>query len=531
MENNTTSNETPIRDGVSSEDRTNQNTTQTNITRDFEELAHECILGRYVLIVGSECILDPNIHNGDSLQWLINKTGLRSMQQEELNGQLSDLEVKIEEANSNEEIARLEEEKTKVRQQLRAYRSEPHPISDYLVGKDVMNVKRDMRREMENYVYTEDSINPQLLKLLETRCFRVIITTAIDKHLETALRRIWGNELKVLNINSCTKKDWDTQLVNNEFCDAPPTLYYAFGCLDNETEDDFVLSEDDAMRVINKWGNDKPTRFGNYISNKSSNSKNFKYILSMGCQLDNWQFRFFWYQLLGEHLVDRCIKARVAMTWDDNLKLRNHIENFWNFSPVDNTQEFINNLCRAIHNKLFIELETNPQDYVFISYAHQDQCRAYNLALLLKEKGISVWIDSKLGADGLSNNYTQRIHNAINNCKVFLPLFTHETSECLINKQLKQESQSKGVNSPQLMDNDFTRYFFYEWYLCDCQIKEKAKISVIPVVYSGFVNSETVQKEVFEECFKRSKFETNRFSSLDLLVEQIKGEINLQNQP
>lgn len=125
-----------------------------------------------------------------------------------------------------------------------------------------------------------DMIDPSLRLLLESKCFRLIITTAYDPILEYALRSIWG-ELTVRNILDERKSERDINRDNNrksEFYDIAPTLFYAFGKA-KRAKSDYAINDDMKVLTIANWlGNTKPEELLRYIENKN--------ILAIGCNFE-----------------------------------------------------------------------------------------------------------------------------------------------------------------------------------------------------------------------------------------------------
>ena len=134
-----------------------------------------------------------------------------------------------------------------------------------------------------------------MLQLLQTRCFRIVITTAIDPYLELAMENVWGKDgFDIVEIENAVNA---FRLVSyDEFNVKRPLLCYMFGKINinkPSIENSFVLSENDAIEKIASWFNKtEKNGFLKYLRNYN--------IFSVGPQFNDWMFRFFWYLLRGE---------------------------------------------------------------------------------------------------------------------------------------------------------------------------------------------------------------------------------------
>ncbi len=494
----------------------------------IDALAKDCLLGKYILIVGGECILDPQKRKdvgGDSWMWMLKHLALR----------VGSNKVSFE-SNKAEETYQFLKERGLLTEELKSELekqialttpvTENQNITIPTINELVQKYNLDhIRKGLNDLEYHDDDINPALIRLLETKCFRVVVTTAVDHHLERVMRNIWGDELQVLDIFS--HADWGEGVrTQNEFCDVPPTLYYAFGKQDKNEQ--YVLTEDDAMMAIARWGNAmRPVKFGNYI--KNANDKEKKFLLSMGCQLDNWQFRFFWYQLIGEKIKDQKGKGQVAMTWDENGRLKRYLDEIWGVITKDNTQEFIETLNTSIREQM---CKSHPLGtYLFISYAHEDESRAYALAENLKARGLQVWIDKRLGSDGRDNQYDERIKAAIDNCAVFIPLMTNQTRRDLEKGELLRKGELDDEGN--MIEQDcFRRYYFQEWQWFEESLTANSKMKrrqiVQPIVLNGYDKTADYHTKgiVQTSILKSSMFDTMTYT-MDDLVKHINGMLNM----
>ena len=74
---------------------------------------------------------------------------------------------------------------------------------------------------------------------------------------------------------------------------------------------------------------------------------------------------------------------------------------------------------------------------VFISYSHKDRYIALPLFERLCSAGIPVWIDDQELDDG--DEFKERITNAINTCRVFLPILSNNIREQITSGTMKEQ--------------------------------------------------------------------------------------------
>ena len=90
------------------------------------------------------------------------------------------------------------------------------------------------------------------MALIETRLFTTILTTTTDGYLEAALRKVWGSELRIVNIYDKETVDELQKALND--CRSgreynQPTLIYVFGKLDvDDIAKKYIRTDADADR-------------------------------------------------------------------------------------------------------------------------------------------------------------------------------------------------------------------------------------------------------------------------------------------
>ena len=145
---------------------------------------------RYALVIGNENILDTKIEpTGDVHRYFLHKVNENSNVQYESYNEIA--------LDKNERI---------------------NPVRRLIEDGDI--------------TFRADEVSKDLMSLLETRLFTTVLTTTTDGYLEAAMRKVWGNELRVVNIYD--KETVDELQKALKACRRgkkynQPTLIYVFG--------------------------------------------------------------------------------------------------------------------------------------------------------------------------------------------------------------------------------------------------------------------------------------------------------------
>lgn len=339
-----------------------------------------------------------------------------------------------------------------------------------------------------------DLAEPTLRDLIATRCFRVVVTTTIDPYVLWLMEDVWGKgNVRVCNI--CDTDSLGPSLGNyeyNEFHDVPPTLYYAFGTIDpgRTSQSIYHLTDDDALRIIvelYKQSHEERSNMNeltNYITPMGRGTQRPKprQLLCVGCDFDNWLFRFFMYVLSGDNMTSHENEGGVvAMTWNENTKLQDYLEKRMVHTETD-SRDFMRTLVDTINEKHPL----SEVGDIFISYAHEDWVEASQLYQLLKDKGCHVWIDDKrLGRDGKGTDYDERIWKAIGQCNVFISVLSDQTRRDLMELPGKVADIDFSKYHDQWPKS--ARYYMKEWKFAQ-KVKEQRGNSfvVIPFTIHGY---------------------------------------------
>lgn len=399
-----------------------------------------------------------------------------------------------------------------------------HLTTDYLNSDDIMNVNPDhyknftelarktktdvwshvhemIKRHRTDNTFDKSKIEPSLKKLLETRCFRIVITTTIDPFVEMAMEEVWGKgKFDVKSLWDSSNDISKDSLTTGEFDEIRPILYYAFGSFKRKAGDEyqkFVLTENDAMEAVSKWFSASgPERLVKFIREN-------KKVLSIGCRFDDWLFRFFWYILIGDVKKLRTGQVVVELDEQRDSNLRRFLENekIIHFSDA---REFMVRVTAAINNAT--DLGNLPRkDGIFISYAHEDKYIALHMFWRLHEEGWNVWIDEDKLKGG--NDYNKRIRDAINACNVFIPILSSQVQEDLVNNN--------------------HRYYMDEWQLAQDRWQiaaenDKNRIKILPIVVGRDYNERTDYHKALPECMQVTIYDARKGMDSITLSKRIK---------
>ena len=430
---------------------TKPNEQRIRINNDFtwEQFAKDCVLNKYALVVGPEAILNRDVNpeaDGNSKKLLFDLT-LRYK-----------AALDAREGCEDEEYQYLKRRVKNFTELVREYNY--HSVREWVLETIGSN---DFRADF----YKE--IEPSLIQLLKTRCFRIVLSTAIDPYMEIAMEEAWGEgSFDVIQIENA--QQLFKQVTFDEFGVTRPALCYVFGKVNPEktlSENKFVLSENDAMEKVSGWfENQKNNSFLKYV-------RNYR-LFSVGCQFDDWMFRFFWFLLRGRVSTEADGQVAVEIKDDDNLKLYLEHEKVKVFA---NARHFMQEAVSHITIATDINMLPRQENGVFISYAHEDRYIALPLFERLHAAGINVWLDEEKLEGG--SEYEQRIKNAINSCKVFMPI---------LSSQVKSDLESNNMEE---------RWYSKEWEWAQQRYEDETKIS-------GKLNFKTIFVAIGDYRFSES---------------------------
>lgn len=287
---------------------------------------------------------------------------------------------------------------------------------------------------------TED-VSKNLMSLLETRLFPTVLTTTTDGYLEAAMRKVWGNELRVVNIydkETVDELQKALKACRREKKYYQPTLVYVFGKLDmDDLAKKYIKTDADAILLIEKW-----MRMDVEANNEMLDFIRSKRLLALGCKYDNWYFRFFWYVLTGvnksseENAYDG--RGEVAFSLDKNDKTEGKLLQFLDRTDIcvlGDATSFITNITKTLtedsEDAPFRQqiVESRRRGGIFISYCSKDALAASQLFFRLCEKKYDVWLDNARLYGG--DNYENEIADAISVAKVIITLLSPHVADDL----------------------------------------------------------------------------------------------------
>ena len=140
----------------------------------WEQFAKDCVNNRYALVIGGEAVLNRNVNpeaEGNSLKLLFDLT-LRQMATKEEFNEHKYLELKNEYQNFTELIRDRNNE----------------TVKDYVLKA---------LRNNDFLPLFDEEIEPSLMQLLQTRCFRIVLSTTIDPYVEIAMEKVWGKAVLI----------------------------------------------------------------------------------------------------------------------------------------------------------------------------------------------------------------------------------------------------------------------------------------------------------------------------------------------
>ncbi|MBQ9187284.1 MAG: toll/interleukin-1 receptor domain-containing protein [Prevotella sp.] len=386
---------------------------------------------RYALVIGNEIILDSKIEpTGDVHQYFLRKVNENSNVQYENYNEIA--------LDKNERI---------------------NPVRRLIEDDEIK--------------FRAEDVSKDLMALLETRLFTTVLTTTTDEYLESAMRKVWGNELRVVNIYD--KETVDELQTALKACRRgkkynQPTLIYVFGKLDvDDLAKKYIKTDADAILLIEKW-----MRMDVESNNEMLDFIRSKRLLALGCKYDNWYFRFFWYVLTGvnksseENNYDGM--GEVAFSLDENDKTDGKLLQFLKRTDIcilGDATSFITSITKTLtedsENAPFRQqiVESRRRGGIFISYCSKDALAACQLFFRLSDEKYDVWLDNARLFGG--DNYEGEIADAISAAKVVITVLSPHVAD-------------------DLKRGDTEHYYNKEWRMAQ-QFNDK---TIIPLAINGY---------------------------------------------
>ena len=386
---------------------------------------------RYALVIGNENILDTKLEpTGDVHQYFLRKVNENSNVQYENYHEIA--------LDKNERI---------------------NPVRRLIEDGEI--------------TFRAQDVSKDLMALLETRLFTTVLTTTTDGYMEAAMRKVWGNELRVVNIYD--KETVDELQKALKVCRRgkkynQPTLIYVFGKLDvDDLAKKYIKTDADAILLIEKW-----MRMDVESNNEMLDFIRSKRLLALGCKYDNWYFRFFWYVLTGvnksseENNYDGM--GEVAFSLDKADKTDGKLLQFLDRTDIcllGDATSFITNIIKTLtedgDDAPFRQqvVDSRRRGGIFISYCSKDALAASQLFFQLCDKKYDVWLDNARLYGG--DNYESEIADAISAAKVVITVLSPHVAE-------------------DLKRGDTDHYYNKEWRIAQ-QFDDK---TIIPLAINGY---------------------------------------------
>lgn len=311
-----------------------------------------------------------------------------------------------------------------------------------LVNHKIFKAKYDR----QNYIYSivkdviESNSNvfapsPLLKKLLGTKNFPFVITTSFCPMVENALNEIYG-KAEVLTFTNDARTNDDITGVSDL---KKPTAYHIFGKYD-DGDRKFVVTDMDMLSFSRSWlaktdsgSNAKPVNLAHALADK--------YLLVLGCNYQDWLFRFLWYALKENRLAQSVSSETTGMLVErrnENDELISFLNNSNIFTQIIDVEGFVEKLLLKMNEYEAVREKPSKFDNpeigadVFISYSRSDSDVVEKLYGKLSDKGLNVWFDRKNLL--LGDDFRKEIRKAVKTATLFVPVLSQN-----IRKEYKEE--------------------------------------------------------------------------------------------
>lgn len=274
-------------------------------------------------------------------------------------------------------------------------------------------------------------------KLAEITDFDLFVSTTPDSFLSRALEERRGlspTDLRTIAFAPGTQPS-DLPDTYETKKDSFTTVFKLFG--DASMAPDFALTEEDILRYIHhlQIRDERPVNLFDVLKKKS--------LAMLGCSFENWIIRFLLCSVKGENLfTSHGARGIIA---DKSTQANSQLLPFLNRNrtllfPNGDAAHFVDELHRRWLESQKGKKQNNDtrsqtseqqsdedetEDFVFLSYAREDQAIAAKIRDQLKANNIPVWMDEQRLESGevFETVITERIHE----CAFFLPIISKST--------------------------------------------------------------------------------------------------------
>lgn len=407
-----------------------------------DSFLRDILTNQYILILGSSVILDQEYKQGDVNKWLLN----------EIN--------------------------TACRKEYKSFNN--------VNREEIFSALSPFQEE-----YTEDKLNKELVSFLGWTNFRMVFTTTVDPFAELLMDQIWGKgkydivvygEDSFIRLCNNIGNSWEKNFYRYD----RPTLVYVFGKpkyfskTEGDIEARFLHNDETAIEYMCDWmlEMNRNTSFPGFVKSKK--------ILSLGCNFDNWYFRFFWHIMTRIEYKNKDSKGVIGIKLDDNIPsekrlgqyLKNNTYVHISQTPTEFLREY--NVKLQENKELVKEIISNQRKdgQIFISYSSKNKYTAIDLFFKLSRRGYNVWLDKvRLLAE---NDFDRSIEEGIMKAQVILLLLSPEIAEDLMSERYKDS------------------YYFKEWNIARGTIGGNEHLKLIkPLAINGYNPNESYHTKIF----------------------------------
>ena len=277
-----------------------------------------------------------------------------------------------------------------------------------------VDIHAEIRRAIQLFSPDISDVSQQLKDLINTGLFRFVLTTTFDPLVEIAMREKWKGNLRIMSF-------MDADMHNRDISGAEdmerPTLYYLFGSA-SQGEQRFVATDNDALHFLKLW--QKKSSMSELLRQVSK-----KYLFTIGCDYDDWLFRFIWYTFrdAGESELSKgCVSDFTLAPSLEKYLMQNNVY------IERNSESLLDKILKRVRNVNPVETEPRKYSDVFISYSRRDSKYVESIYDALTSQGLTVWYDKyELGGHGAA--FMEKIYSAIRTCRVFIPIISSSIAE------------------------------------------------------------------------------------------------------
>lgn len=431
--------------------------------RKIDDIVTAILDGMVIPIVGYDFMYnDPTNPKNDFLQWLIKK-------------------------HAESEKRRAEPETVKFIDEI--INSEGVPgyrlINEYYNRLDSIQ-KRNFKRDIADTIKKErtnlELIPESFKKLVSITSFKIFINCTIINILQSALNSVRATgtssedlqeSYDVKSYSNPNPEDLVSEKPTQAWWDdiKKPVIYNLFGTYNANNDDyikkpEYVITDADYIELIYDLLVNKSDSFQNLLAYlKEAN------LLFLGCNFQDWFFRFFMRACVGDRLDEKTTAALRTKTVIDSLSRTDENRTiFINNYHIDSISMDSNLLMNEIYLRIerrYPKLIVNEiNNRVFISYFRKDQQVAEDIKYQFDLKYISHFLDTKDLEFG--DDLNKEISSAIDRCCIFLPI---------ISKNIEP-----GPTAAKLP------YVWREWIYANSRLEVTNPETIIPV-FKNFVDT------------------------------------------